>query len=92
MFLIQITAISYNNPAYILRLLTVFIFQAQEVHEKLRGWVKANVSEAVANSVRIIYGGWLGLLSHTQSLFLMYQTASHLFALLPLRICDRWYL
>ncbi|XP_020783592.1 triosephosphate isomerase B [Boleophthalmus pectinirostris] len=31
--------------------------QAQEVHEKLRGWLKANVSEAVANSVRIIYGG-----------------------------------
>ncbi|KAJ3597638.1 hypothetical protein NHX12_001155 [Muraenolepis orangiensis] len=31
--------------------------QAQEVHDKLRGWVKANVSEAVANSVRIIYGG-----------------------------------
>ncbi|KAG7216980.1 hypothetical protein INR49_001634 [Caranx melampygus] len=31
--------------------------QAQEVHEKLRGWLKTNVSEAVANSVRIIYGG-----------------------------------
>ncbi|KAK6326089.1 hypothetical protein J4Q44_G00017330 [Coregonus suidteri] len=31
--------------------------QAQEVHDKLRQWVKANVSEAVANSVRIIYGG-----------------------------------
>jgi len=31
--------------------------QAQEVHEKLRAWVKTNVSEAVANSVRIIYGG-----------------------------------
>lgn len=33
------------------------IFQAQEVHEKLRAWLKTNVSEAVANSVRIIYGG-----------------------------------
>lgn len=31
--------------------------QAQEVHDKLRQWLKANVSEAVANSVRIIYGG-----------------------------------
>jgi len=31
--------------------------QAQDVHEKLREWVKTNVSEAVANSVRIIYGG-----------------------------------
>uniref|UniRef100_A0A8D3D8F6 Triosephosphate isomerase n=1 Tax=Scophthalmus maximus TaxID=52904 RepID=A0A8D3D8F6_SCOMX len=31
--------------------------QAQEVHEKLRVWLKDNVSEAVANSVRIIYGG-----------------------------------
>ncbi|XP_064204045.1 triosephosphate isomerase B-like [Anguilla rostrata] len=31
--------------------------QAQEVHEKLRHWLKANVSEEVAASVRIIYGG-----------------------------------
>ncbi|XP_066568365.1 triosephosphate isomerase B [Amia ocellicauda] len=31
--------------------------QAQEVHEKLRQWLKTNVSEAVAKSVRIIYGG-----------------------------------
>uniref|UniRef100_A0A3P8S746 Triosephosphate isomerase n=1 Tax=Amphiprion percula TaxID=161767 RepID=A0A3P8S746_AMPPE len=31
--------------------------QAQEVHEKLREWLKTNVSESVANSVRIIYGG-----------------------------------
>uniref|UniRef100_A0AAZ3PY57 Triosephosphate isomerase n=1 Tax=Oncorhynchus tshawytscha TaxID=74940 RepID=A0AAZ3PY57_ONCTS len=31
--------------------------QAQDVHDKLRQWVKAHVSEAVANSVRIIYGG-----------------------------------
>uniref|UniRef100_A0A8C8K8C0 Triosephosphate isomerase n=2 Tax=Oncorhynchus tshawytscha TaxID=74940 RepID=A0A8C8K8C0_ONCTS len=31
--------------------------QAQEVHEKLREWIRANVSEAVADSVRIIYGG-----------------------------------
>ncbi|KAG9355772.1 hypothetical protein JZ751_000613, partial [Albula glossodonta] len=31
--------------------------QAQEVHDKLRQWMKANVSEEVADSVRIIYGG-----------------------------------
>lgn len=31
--------------------------QAQEVHVQLRKWMKANVSEAVANAVRIIYGG-----------------------------------
>lgn len=31
--------------------------QAQEVHEKLRGWLKSHVSDAVAQSTRIIYGG-----------------------------------
>nr|KAF6370956.1 triosephosphate isomerase 1 [Myotis myotis] len=31
--------------------------QAQEVHEKLRGWLKTNVSDAVAQCTRIIYGG-----------------------------------
>ncbi|XP_040292299.1 triosephosphate isomerase [Bufo gargarizans] len=31
--------------------------QAQEVHLKLRDWLKSNVSEQVAQSVRIIYGG-----------------------------------
>ncbi|KAL1785407.1 triosephosphate isomerase [Sigmodon hispidus] len=31
--------------------------QAQEVHGKLRGWLKSNVSDAVAQSTRIIYGG-----------------------------------
>ncbi|KAM4031712.1 triosephosphate isomerase [Anomaloglossus baeobatrachus] len=31
--------------------------QAQEVHIKLRDWIKSNVSEQVAQSVRIIYGG-----------------------------------
>jgi len=31
--------------------------QAQEVHAQLRGWLKEKVSEAVSNSVRIIYGG-----------------------------------
>jgi len=31
--------------------------QAQEVHEKLRSWIKKNISEEVAMSVRIIYGG-----------------------------------
>ncbi|XP_020616646.1 triosephosphate isomerase-like [Orbicella faveolata] len=32
-------------------------FQAQEVHHQLRGWLKDNVSAAVAGSTRIIYGG-----------------------------------
>lgn len=27
------------------------------MHDKLRQWMSANISEAVANSVRIIYGG-----------------------------------
>lgn len=36
---------------------TVTPQQAQEVHEKLRGWLKSNVSDAVAQSARIIYGG-----------------------------------
>ncbi|KAG8435757.1 hypothetical protein GDO86_013628 [Hymenochirus boettgeri] len=31
--------------------------QAQEVHIKLRDWLKTHVSEEVAKSVRIIYGG-----------------------------------
>lgn len=31
--------------------------QAQEVHEKLRAWLKCNVCETVAQSTRIIYGG-----------------------------------
>lgn len=31
--------------------------QAQEIHEKMRKWLKQNVSEQVAASVRIIYGG-----------------------------------
>ncbi|KAM3858099.1 triosephosphate isomerase [Diretmus argenteus] len=31
--------------------------QAQEVHEKLRAWLRANVSGDVADSLRIIYGG-----------------------------------
>lgn len=31
--------------------------QAQEVHAKLRAWLKTNVSDQVAQSVRIIYGG-----------------------------------
>ena len=40
-----------------LSLVSVSRPQAQEVHDKLRAWMKTNVSEAVANSVRIIYGG-----------------------------------
>jgi len=31
--------------------------QAQEVHAQLRKWLKEKVSESVANSMRIIYGG-----------------------------------
>lgn len=31
--------------------------QAQEIHEKMRKWLKDNVSAEVAGSVRIIYGG-----------------------------------
>lgn len=31
--------------------------QAQEVHAALRAWLKNNVSAAVAESTRIIYGG-----------------------------------
>ncbi|KAM9838643.1 triosephosphate isomerase [Aulostomus maculatus] len=31
--------------------------QAQKVHEKLRAWLRANVSDDVADTVRIIYGG-----------------------------------
>jgi triosephosphate isomerase len=31
--------------------------QAQDVHAQLRNWLKENKSEAVANSLRIIYGG-----------------------------------
>lgn len=34
-----------------------YVLQAQEVHEKLRAWLKANVSEEVSDSLRIIYGG-----------------------------------
>ena len=31
--------------------------QAQEVHEKLRAWLAANVSADVAAKTRILYGG-----------------------------------
>lgn len=31
--------------------------QAQEVHQQLRKWMKDKVSAAVADSIRIIYGG-----------------------------------
>lgn len=31
--------------------------QAQDVHQKLREWLKKNVSEKVANTTRILYGG-----------------------------------
>ncbi|XP_078392960.1 triosephosphate isomerase B-like [Cetorhinus maximus] len=31
--------------------------QAQEIHEKIRKWLKEHVSESVSKSVRIIYGG-----------------------------------
>jgi triosephosphate isomerase len=32
-------------------------FKAQDVHAQLRNWLKEKVSEKVASSVRIIYGG-----------------------------------
>ncbi|XP_078065042.1 triosephosphate isomerase B-like [Mustelus asterias] len=32
--------------------------QAQEIHHKIRKWLKDHVSEEVSKSVRIIYGGW----------------------------------
>lgn len=35
--------------------------QAQEVHNKLRKWISGKVSESVANSLRIIYGGKFAL-------------------------------
>lgn len=31
--------------------------QAQEVHAGLRAWLKENVNEHVANTIRIVYGG-----------------------------------
>ena len=31
--------------------------QAQETHEQIRNWLKENVSESVAQNVRIQYGG-----------------------------------
>jgi len=31
--------------------------QAQATHKSIRGWVKKNVSDAVGNVVRIVYGG-----------------------------------
>lgn len=31
--------------------------QAQEVHGKLRAWLRVNVSDDVADSLRLIYGG-----------------------------------
>jgi len=36
--------------------------QAQATHKSIRDWVKKNVSEAVGNSVRILYGGQYCLL------------------------------
>lgn len=33
------------------------VCQAQEVHEKLRAWMRANISDDVADSIRILYGG-----------------------------------
>ena len=39
--------------------------QAQDVHAALRKWLKENVSEAVANSTRILYGGMCSLMYHS---------------------------
>lgn len=38
------------------------------MHDKLRQWMSANISEAVANSVRIIYGGKEPLHDHVCSI------------------------
>lgn len=35
----------------------MIVWQAQEVHAAIRGWLAANVSPAAAESVRIMYGG-----------------------------------
>lgn len=49
--------------------------QAQEVHEKLRAWLRANVSDDVADSVRIIYGGQCcSCLSSVLFVFLFFLT------------------
>ncbi|KAI8619631.1 Triosephosphate isomerase [Chytriomyces sp. MP71] len=34
--------------------------QAQDVHKEIRGWLAANVSDAVAQATRILYGGSVG--------------------------------
>lgn len=62
--------------------------QAQEVHEKLRSWLKTNVSEAVANSVRIIYGG----LCHQPCVFSVPLSSSAHVSILLFRFGDWWYL
>jgi Triosephosphate isomerase len=33
------------------------LFQAQEVHKKLREWLSKHVSDSVASETRIVYGG-----------------------------------
>jgi triosephosphate isomerase len=33
------------------------LFQAQEVHKKLREWLSKQVSDKVASETRIVYGG-----------------------------------
>jgi triosephosphate isomerase len=33
------------------------LFQAQEVHKKLREWLSKHVSDKVASETRIVYGG-----------------------------------
>ena len=43
--------------------------QAQDVHAALRKWLKDNVSEAVANSCRILYGGTRYSFLHAKVLF-----------------------
>uniref|UniRef100_A0A3Q3QB04 Triosephosphate isomerase n=1 Tax=Monopterus albus TaxID=43700 RepID=A0A3Q3QB04_MONAL len=45
--------------------------QAQEVHEKLRAWIRANISDEVADSLRIIYGGRVGIEDIPKPLYLL---------------------
>ena len=85
--------------------LTLTLPQAQEVHDKLRQWVKTNVSEEVAKSVRIIYGGmssrfhWQNLHSHVFLFFssilfvscVLIMCSDHVFCP-DLRFRDRWHL
>lgn len=44
-------------PALEYTLISSLFLQAQEVHQKLREYIKKEISEKVAKEIRIIYGG-----------------------------------